>query len=456
MAALREVRMNTEPTSVVPAASAVPLFRQPKPALRWAGVVLACIAWYASFQTLRMSVSDASSGPLDSLLCGGGHDGPNGCQSVLRSPYARMPLSKDPNAPQLPVAVLGMAYFGAVLLWYLFVGPPTRSGRWWHLALLLVVLAGIWESGRFIVIMAFELHRWCGWCLVAHIANAGILIVTLLSWPWSRPTVTVPPHPLRRLALAAATAMLLLAVTHVALAYVMVAGKILHERTADYRKLLDDPAFIAWDHERQPVADLPLASDEVFRGDAGAPHTIVVFSDFQCTACRKLHETLNQVLVDHPHQIRIAYRHFPQDPECNPAFTAGGHAAACAAARAAEAARAIGGPGAYLALRDTIYEHQDELPAQLSANNATQLQDLFTDWAIQIGLDATAFRAAYTAAEVRQHVANDIELGRKLDLSAMPVVYLDGKRVRGWSAPAVWNALLGDAPQPTPASQPTP
>ncbi len=46
-------------------------------------------------------------------------------------------------------------------------------------------------------------------------------------------------------------------------------------------------------------------------GPAGAGLSLVIFSDYQCPACRKLSEQLRQYQKDSAYQFAILYRHWP-------------------------------------------------------------------------------------------------------------------------------------------------
>lgn len=427
-------------------------FRQPKPWLRWSAVALAALGWYVSLQLLLISGGRRTADPLVAAACGDAEHG--GCASVLAAPNAYIPFGREAGALRLPVAALGMAYFAAVGLWYLLIGPPTHPRRAWHLLIGALVLVGAWQSLAYIGIMALELRRWCGGCLLAHALNGGLLVLTLLAWPWRRPAAPTWPHPGGRLVLATAIAAGLAGLVHLALVYVNVAGNVLRQRTAEYAAVLNDPEFVLWDHRRQAPAALPLAADEVFAGPPGAASTVVVFGDFHCTACRKAEEVLADVLARHPGAVRIAHRHCPQDPACNPdpKYRAGGHPGACQAARAAEAARIVGGAAAYLRYRDLLFERQALLPARPEARQSAAERSRLADWAAEIGLDRTAFERAMGSDAAAARVQADVQLARELGLSAMPVIYLDGRRLRNWSRSETWDVLLGAAAAP--AAQP--
>lgn len=436
---------------VTPPPPAVPLpFRQPKPWVRWLAVVLAAAGWYVSLKLLKVT-GGAPAGPFVQALCGGakGEHALDDCTSVLTSPQAYVPISREASAPKIPVSAFGMAYFAFVALWYLFVGPPTHDRRYWHFLIAVIVVCGAWQSVEYIRIMKYELHRWCGGCLAVHAVNGALLVLTVLAYPWRPPAKPVHSHPRARLVGATATAGVLALATHLLVVYLMIAGTIMTERNAQYAAVLNDAAYVLWDFNRQPVVSIPLADDEVLAGDPAAPNTVVVFGDFQCTHCRELHEMLHEVARKYPDRLRVAFRYYPQDPECNPnpAYRSGGHASACRAARAAEAARIVGGRDAYLAMRNKLWDGQNRLPTRPYVQQTERERKLFEDWAAEIGLDRAAFTAAMDAPAVAARIQADIDLATRLGLQSMPVVYVNGRQLRGWSKLDTWAAILGEKPE---------
>ncbi len=47
------------------------------------------------------------------------------------------------------------------------------------------------------------------------------------------------------------------------------------------------------------------------RGNKDAKVTVVVYDDFQCPYCSRLHQTLNDVLKTYGDQIKVVYKDFP-------------------------------------------------------------------------------------------------------------------------------------------------
>jgi protein-disulfide isomerase/uncharacterized membrane protein len=420
-----------------------PCFAQPKPWVRWLAVALAVAGWWVSWRLLLVSLGAPAGDPFLQAVCGGGPN--NGCDSVLTSPYAYVRISPSAEAPKIPVSAFGMGYFAFVALWYLFVGPPARRGRVWHLVPAVVVLIGAVESLAYIAVMKYTLGRWCGGCLVAHGINGALLLLTIAAYPWRRAAAAALPHPTARLALAGVAAGCLAFLLHLVTIYTATVLHILQERTETYAAVLNDPDFILWDFNRQPVESIPLYDDELFAGSPAAPNTVVVFSDFQCSACKLAHETLVQVAEKYPAAVRIAFRYYPQDPACNPnpGFRSGGHASACRAAEAAEAARVVGGRDAYLAMRKKLWDNQAALPTRAYAEQSEQERELFADWAADLGFDRAAFAAAMDSPAVAARIQADIAQADRLGIQTVPVVFVNGKRLRNWSKLETWEAILG-------------
>lgn len=414
-------------------AATIPPFRQPKVGLRWAGFVLALTGWCLSL-ALFLATDARSTGGLLDTLCGGADEAASGwnCRSVLASEQSKIRLGPSEGGLQIPVATFGMAYFAFVGLWYLFIGPPTSGRGAYHALLTAVVVLGVWESITFLRIMAFELHQWCLLCVITHVLNFGLLVVTIWAWPGKPPAPAFRPHPTGRLALATLTAGLLAGFAHLAVVVISIQGGWLQQVGDAYRRIVDDPVYVTWNYARQPQVNLNIRTDDVWLGDPDAPHTVVIFSDFQCTQCRRAHEVLAELATQRD-DVRITYRHFPQDPACNPHpdFQAGGHPAACRAARAFEAARLVGGPDGVRRMWHHLYERQAELERADFAN-----------WAADLGLDQPAFMEALTSSAAVERIEADINRGLAIDISAVPVLYLDGRRVIGWTRPETWDALL--------------
>ncbi len=167
-----------------------------------------------------------------------------------------------------------------------------------------------------------------------------------------------------------------------------------------------------------------------------------------------------KVAAKYPDRLQIAFRYYPQDPDCNPnpKFRVNGHLSACRAARAAEAARIVGGRDAYLKMRQTLWENQNRLPTVPVSQLNDRERSLFSDWAAEMGLDRAKFATAMESSEVTARIQSDIAEAERLGATVIPAIFVNGKRLRGWSKVETWDAILGAEAATTsqPATRATP
>jgi len=159
-------------------------------------------------------------------------------------------------------------------------------------------------------------------------------------------------------------------------------------------------------------------------GSADAPVRIVVFSDYQCPACRQLDASLAALTADDD-RIAVTWRHFPLQSI---------HPHAAAAARAAECAEA---GGHRPALHRRLFERPDDigvLPWEKLAEEA--------------GMDGdAAARLAECVASGRfeERLRQDLAAATELGVSATPTFLINETRYVGAPAPAELERRIREA-----------
>lgn len=145
------------------------------------------------------------------------------------------------------------------------------------------------------------------------------------------------------------------------------------------------------------------------RGAAGAPVTIVEFTDYQCPFCRRYaRETLPRLLERYGDRIRYVVRNFPI-PSLNPN--------ALPAAEAAECAHAQG----------RFWEYHDALfraGGNLTSDRLKALAD-------SAGLERPQFDRCVDQRATRDVVGRDILDAWELGVAGTPTFFVNGRRVRG-------------------------
>ncbi len=144
------------------------------------------------------------------------------------------------------------------------------------------------------------------------------------------------------------------------------------------------------------------------RGSASAEVTLVEFSDFQCTYCRALHGTLQQILKNYPDTVRIVFRNYPLDSIHSDAQ------------KAAEAALCAGEQERFWEMHDAIFEDQGNLKSeQLKARAA------------DLGLDAEAFSTCLDSGRQAGAVRRDLKEGAALGVNGTPAIFINGRFLSG-------------------------
>ncbi len=188
--------------------------------------------------------------------------------------------------------------------------------------------------------------------------------------------------------------------------------RIRDERAGERLAVLADRLWVEA-HARVAVAlpEPPRVEVEDDGGPAWGPHeadvTIVVFSDFQCPFCARLHGTLQDLRARYGDRIRIVFRDAPLE------F----HARALPAALAAHCADV---QGRYDAVQDLLFAHQDAL------------EDVDLErYAARADLDVPAWRACLADPGSRAEIDRDLEAMERVGVTGVPTAFVNGVEVSG-------------------------
>ncbi len=142
-------------------------------------------------------------------------------------------------------------------------------------------------------------------------------------------------------------------------------------------------------------------------GSSKAMVTIVEFSDFQCPFCSRVLPTLDKLLKEYPDKVRIFFKNNPLPFHSD-------------APLAAQAAVAAEDQGKFWQMHDILFKNQQNL----------KRPDL-EKYAKEIGLDVEKFKKDIDSPATKKHVADDMELAKKLGVQGTPNFFIDGRPIRG-------------------------
>lgn len=154
--------------------------------------------------------------------------------------------------------------------------------------------------------------------------------------------------------------------------------------------------------------EVKVGATDHIRGNKNAKVTIVEFSDLQCPYCARFHETMRQVMLNYPNDVRWIFKHFPLE-SIHPY-----------ARKAAEATECAGDQNKFWEYTDKLYENQ------------ANLSDGYIKQAAQdIGLETAKFNDCLATGKFKAKVDADIAYGRTLGVQGTPGSFINGLSVPG-------------------------
>lgn len=158
-----------------------------------------------------------------------------------------------------------------------------------------------------------------------------------------------------------------------------------------------------------------------FMGNKDGKIELTIFSDYQCPFCSRVDPMLHEAAKDPElkDKIKITFKQFPLS------F----HKDAKPSAKAALAARDLGGNDAFWKMSEKLY-----------ANQRTLTAENFTVWAKEIGLDVKKFEKALVDndAKYEEEIKNDSELGAKeAKVRGTPSLFVNGWELKQRSVDGV-------------------
>jgi len=154
-------------------------------------------------------------------------------------------------------------------------------------------------------------------------------------------------------------------------------------------------------------------------GPEDAPIVIVEFSDFQCPYCRRHFQQTYQALMDaYPDQIRYVFRNLPLTsihPEALPA---------------AVAARCADDQGKFWEYHDKLFS--SELLGQ----------EVYIQYATDLGLDATTFRACLASGNHDEFIQADREYASSIGVRSTPTFFINGVSLVGAQSLSAFQQII--------------
>jgi protein-disulfide isomerase/uncharacterized membrane protein len=410
--------------------------------------IFTCLAGgLLSMALLRAHLATTADGIL-AQVCGGA--GSN-CDAVINSRWGFFPPLPTNASPgerhagqreametvpsetmdrgRLPVAALGVFYFSAILVGLTATGVSgERRGRM-DLMVPAVVAFGCLASLAYVAIMGLQLGKWCLLCLTVHLGNFvlfGLLVaqhrrVNLVAAGLEnnerrrrkRGNVSLSSAEAERhVGLKSAVLALFLLAAVIAAEYYWYraaqASQKYQTAAANLNRLQRSGEAVELAFFQQQKQEIEVrADDPLIPASPGLRMTLVVFSDIECGHCAAYHRYVHDVVLPMFNgHLRVVFKHCPQVSL---------HPNARRAAQAAEAARR---QGKFWEMYNLLVDHR----VVLADTDYAQL-------AAELKLDVPKFMADLDSKAVNGRIDEDVAQADRLRVSAVPTVFLNGRRL---------------------------
>ncbi|MCA9936464.1 MAG: DsbA family protein [Ardenticatenaceae bacterium] len=170
------------------------------------------------------------------------------------------------------------------------------------------------------------------------------------------------------------------------------------------------------------------AEGRPYRGNPDAPVVLEEYSDFQCPFCARFaQQTLPSLLENQVTngEVLLIFYDFPLT-NIHAQAAAASHAARCAGEQ---------GAAAYWAMHDLLFDSGDQW-----ANS--KADEMFVDYATQLGLDVAAFTACQADGRYEDAVTADMSLGQSRGVSSTPSFFLNGQMLVGAQPLETFNSAI--------------
>lgn len=156
-----------------------------------------------------------------------------------------------------------------------------------------------------------------------------------------------------------------------------------------------------------PRAAVGVGAGDPTRGPAGAPVTVVEFSDYQCPYCGRAQPTMQRLRLKYGEKIRVAFKQLPLAMHQHARF-------------AAEAALCAGQQGKFWEIHDWMF-----------ANQAKIAPDTIKAAAVELKLDAAAFGKCLDTKAMAGRVEEDMRIAEGLGITGTPAFLVNGRLIEG-------------------------
>jgi protein-disulfide isomerase len=184
-------------------------------------------------------------------------------------------------------------------------------------------------------------------------------------------------------------------------------------------------SVLKMDLTRDPQADVMAKIDQKgrpVRGNKDAKVAVVVYDDFQCPYCSKMHQTLNEVLKTYGDRIRVVYKDYPL-VQIHPWAERAAIDSGCLAKQS---------DGAYWDFADYVHANGRQIQGDQRAVNLqiAEVDRITLDMGKRHSTDAAALEAC-VKEQSKADLNASVKEAEGIGVEATPAIFINGVKMDG-------------------------
>ncbi|XDD50347.1 thioredoxin domain-containing protein [Leptospira sp. WS92.C1] len=371
-------------------------------------IILAAIGLILSFLLIQKYYGAPSS--LGESLCNAISE-PGSCDKVSESSFSA--IRNFPGLGDLPVALFGFIFYGFVgFLFVLSEIKKETAESNLRLAFYVLILGLIADLGFFLISVGV-IKALCGLCAATYLVTISLLAVNFVDFKtikdksFGAVSSSLNGNYLNLLIVALSLFVLGFYGGRVSTGGArLISGEAGEKTIAQQLKEFESAPLVRIDLKDTPIV-----------GDPNAPITIVKYADFNCGHCMRMSKILKSFLIEYDGIIKVAYKNFPLDNNCN--RLVGRKAPEASSCVAASAALCANDQKKFNLIYTGLYEDNE--------NGVMHTTASVIRLAEKNGLKMDAFRSCMSSPKVRDHINREVNEAEVLKINSTPTLFINNK-----------------------------
>ena len=380
-------------------------------------ILSSCIGILFSFVLLQHNIDSSSTSKIVESVCGVNSEA---CDTVNRSTASVF--------MGLPIAFWGLLYYGFIFVLFLFY-IKIKDINFVHLIFWLSIGATFIDLSLMLYSLMI-LGTVCPLCAITYVATLFILIASIAIILNKKNSSNFKIN-LSVLFTLNSKDILIFTSSLFSVIVIALFSLVLFKNSANSVNLNSPEQLLekAWEsfknrYEQSVEKIIPTNSSAMY-GSEEPVVTIVEFADHLCPHCKIASENLKEIAEKYNKSLRIIYKYYPLDQECNHNIQRPFHIGSCKLSYATHCVQQQN-IDLFWKLNKLIFDRQSQY-MQPGAITESSIRDLLAN----VGANVTLTENCMKSPETKKSVESDVELGDALGVTGTPAIFINGRRISG-------------------------